>query len=300
MLWVKGSGSDLATIQAAGFTGLRLAEILPLVELEEMSDEDMVAYLGRCQLDPKMPRASIETLLHAFVPHVHVDHTHPDAIGAIVGAVDGERLAGECFDGEAIWIPYLRPGFALSRLVAEAVRDRPEAKLVLLAKHGLVTWGDTPEASYESTLDAVGRAAAFVRAAPEREPGAGSATAPRSKPEAARRRCSPSVLPLLRGAVSVDGPRILQVDTSPAVVEFVSSGRGGRAVAGRRRLPRPSRAHQAAAALDRVRSRDRGRRRSSAPGSSRASAPSRSGSARTSRSTVPRTTGSPARARASC
>ena len=68
-----------------------------------MSDEEMVAYLARCQIDPAMPRPSIETLLHAFAPAPHVDHTHPDAIGAIVGAVDGERLAEECFGGDAVY-----------------------------------------------------------------------------------------------------------------------------------------------------------------------------------------------------
>ncbi|MES1247809.1 MAG: bifunctional aldolase/short-chain dehydrogenase [Actinomycetota bacterium] len=219
VLWVKGSGSDLATIQAAGFTGLRLAEILPLMERGEMTDEQMVAYLGRCQLDPKMPRSSIETLLHAFVPHPHVDHTHPDSIGAIVGAVDGERLAAECFEGDAIWIPYLRPGFALSKLVGEAIRERPEAKLILLAKHGLVTWGDTAEAAYEATLDAVARAATFVEA--RRGSGTAEGRRPAIEPEE-RDELLAAVLPLLRGAVSVDGPRILQVDTSPAVLDFVS------------------------------------------------------------------------------
>ncbi len=162
ILWVKGSGTDLATIDAAGFTGLRLDEILPLTGRTEMSDEEMVAYLGRCQVDPSMPRASIETLLHAFVPHAHVDHTHPDSIGAIVGTADGERLAQECFGPDAVWIPYIRPGFALSKLVAEAVAAHPEAKMVLLAKHGLVTWGDTAEEAYAATLDAINRAAAFV------------------------------------------------------------------------------------------------------------------------------------------
>src|SRR4029077_11881665 len=121
-----------------------------------------VAYLARCQLDPAMPRPSIETLLHAFVPHAHVDHTHPDSIGALVGTVEGERLAAECFGSDAIWIPYLRPGFALSKLVADAVAENPEAKLVLLAKHGLVTWGGTAEESYAATLDAINRAAASI------------------------------------------------------------------------------------------------------------------------------------------
>lgn len=83
-LWVKGSGSDLATIEASGFTGVRLAEIEPLFAREAMRDEDMVAHLAGCQLEPAMPRGSIETLLHAFVPAPHVDHTHPDAINAII------------------------------------------------------------------------------------------------------------------------------------------------------------------------------------------------------------------------
>ena len=219
VLWVKGSGSDLATIGADGFTGLRLAEIAPLAEREAMSDEEMVAYLARCQLAPGMPRASIETLLHAFIPAAHVDHTHPDTVGAIVGAVDGERMAEECFGSEAVWIPYIRPGFALSKLVAEAVADRPEARFVLLAKHGLVTWGDTPEASYEATLEAVSRAAAFVEEHGNGRPAA-TPRPSRSTPSA-RDELLAAVLPALRGAVSVDGPRILQLDTSPAVLDFV-------------------------------------------------------------------------------
>ncbi len=219
VLWVKGSGSDLATIGRSGFAGLRIDEILPLAERDAMSDEEMVVYLARCQLDPLMPRPSIETLLHAFVPHAHVDHTHPDAIGAIVGTRDGERLAEECFGSDAVWIPYLRPGFALSKLVAEAVTEHPEAKLVLLAKHGLVTWGETAEESYAATLDAINRAAAFAVERPHgREPFGGRAVEP--VVEDATADLLADVLPVLRGAVSVDGPRILQVDTSPEALEF--------------------------------------------------------------------------------
>jgi rhamnulose-1-phosphate aldolase/alcohol dehydrogenase len=224
VLWVKGSGTDLATITRGGFAGLRLDEILPLAQRDAMTDEEMVAYLARCQLDPSMPRPSIETLLHAFVPYTHVDHTHPDAIGAIVGTVDGERLAQECFGSDAVWIPYLRPGFALSRLVAEAVAAHPEAKIVLLAKHGLVTWGDTAEESYAATLEAINRATTFVaeRTADE-EPFGGARVAALSGPQ--RDELLVQVLPALRGAVSIDGPRILQVDGSANAVEF-SCGAG--------------------------------------------------------------------------
>jgi rhamnulose-1-phosphate aldolase/alcohol dehydrogenase len=220
VLWVKGSGSDLATIEPGGFTGLRLEEILPLATRDTMTDQEMVAYLARCQLDPSMPRPSIETLLHAFVPHPHVDHTHPDAIGAIVGTVDGERLARECFGSDAVWIPYIRPGFALSKLVADAVAEHPEATVVLLAKHGLVTWGETAEESYAATLDAINRAAAFVAERTQGKPPFGGAGI-EPLGDAERTELLANVLPVLRGAVSVDGPRILQVDTSAEVLEFV-------------------------------------------------------------------------------
>ncbi|HZC12802.1 MAG TPA: class II aldolase/adducin family protein, partial [Thermoleophilaceae bacterium] len=150
-IWVKGSGSDLATMERGDFTPLRLAEVLPLFEREEMSDEDMVAHLARCQLDPAAPRSSIETLLHAFVPAAHVHHTHPDAINVLAGADDGERLVGECFGAQAAWIPYIRPGFTLARQVGAAVRENPGLKLVVLAKHGLVVWGETAEEAYRRT-----------------------------------------------------------------------------------------------------------------------------------------------------
>jgi rhamnose utilization protein RhaD (predicted bifunctional aldolase and dehydrogenase) len=103
VLWVKGSGSDLATIGKSDFTGLRLEDLLLLRSRSTMSDEEMVDYLVRCQLHPAMPRPSIETLLHAFLPYPHVDHTHPDAINVFSCTADGERLARECFGAEMVW-----------------------------------------------------------------------------------------------------------------------------------------------------------------------------------------------------
>src|SRR6185312_5379369 len=109
VLWVKGSGTDLATITAAGFAGLRLDELLPLREREAMSDAAMVEYLLRCAIRPDQPRPSIETLLHAFVAAAHVDHTHPDAIIALTSNPNGRRLAEDAFGDEAVWLPYQRP-----------------------------------------------------------------------------------------------------------------------------------------------------------------------------------------------
>jgi rhamnulose-1-phosphate aldolase/alcohol dehydrogenase len=224
VLWVKGSGSDLATMDASGFTGLRLQEILPLYERETMSDEEMVAHLARCQLDPTMPRASIETLLHAFVPAPHVDHTHPDAINAIAGAADGEALAHACFGDEVAWIPYIRPGFTLARQVGEAIRAGDRVRLVILAKHGLVTWGDSAVESYRATIEAINRAADFVNERTNRSARFGGAREGAIDDER-RAELLAELLPALRGAVSSERAKVLHVDTSPAVLELVDSVR---------------------------------------------------------------------------
>jgi rhamnulose-1-phosphate aldolase/alcohol dehydrogenase len=217
VMWVKGSGSDLATMGPEHFTGLKLDEVLPLIERDEMSDEDMVAYLARCQLDPRMPRASIETLLHAFIPAPHVHHTHPDGINVLAGTRDGERLIHECFGDAAAWIPYIRPGFTLSKQVATAVRENPDLKLVVLAKHGLIVWGDSAEEAYRRTIDVINQAVAFVN----------QITGDTSRFGGQLARHDPSLLhdllPTIRGAVSSARAKVLTVDTSPRAVEFVSS-----------------------------------------------------------------------------
>ena len=217
-IWVKGSGSDLATARPEDFAALRLDDILLLEAREEMSDEEMVGYLAYCQLDPSAPRPSIETLLHAFVPAVHVHHTHPDAINVLAGTRDGELLVDECFGERAAWVPYIRPGFLLAKQVGAIARSG-QAQLVVLAKHGLVVWGGSAEEAYRRTIAVVNEAADFVaerRAGRPRFDGASRATS--VPPELVR-----SVLPVVRGAVSSERTKVLALDRSPPAVEFVSS-----------------------------------------------------------------------------
>src|SRR5712692_3510015 len=126
ILWVKGSGSDLASVTEDSFTGLYLDDVLPLLERERVSDSEMVDYLAHCFYEPGRPRPSIETLLHGFLPFAHVDATNYFAC-----AQGGEALARDCFGEDLIWIPYRRPGFGLAREVALAVRAKPHAKLVI-------------------------------------------------------------------------------------------------------------------------------------------------------------------------
>src|SRR4029079_14397683 len=122
-----------------------------------MSDEEMVGYLAHCMVEPDSRRPSIETLLHAFLPARHVDHVHADAVCALTNTPDAERHAREALGPDVAVVPYIRPGFALSRQVAELAG----ASAVVLAQHGLVTWGESHEESYGRTLELVARAEAY-------------------------------------------------------------------------------------------------------------------------------------------
>ena len=211
----QGLGQRPGDDVGGDFTPLRLDEILPLFEREEMCDEDMVAHLARCQLDPAAPRSSIETLLHAFIPAAHVHHTHPDAINVLACAGDGAELIAECFGEQAAWIPYIRPGFTLAKQVGEAVRADPDLRLVVLAKHGLVVWGDTAREAYERTVAACNQAAELANRA-RRVPRFGG---PAGAPRARRRRPARDAARGAAGAARRGLERARQapvVDVSPA------------------------------------------------------------------------------------
>ncbi|WP_405176247.1 bifunctional aldolase/short-chain dehydrogenase [Paenibacillus sp. FSL H8-0261] len=220
VMWVKGSGSDLATMKAGNFTGLRLEDIAPLFDREEMPDEEMVAYLANCMIDPKHPRASIETLLHAFLPFKHVDHTHPDAIISLCCAHNGKDIAREIYGDRFVWVPYIRPGFTLSKMIAEGVLANPQAELVLMEKHGLVTWGDTPEACYAKTISIINEAERYIQDRIEDENLFGGRKS-EALPEEERRAVAAAVMPLIRGAVSDERKMILTFDDAEDVLRFV-------------------------------------------------------------------------------
>lgn len=222
VMWVKGSGSDLGTMKSQHFTGLSLSDITPLFEREEMSDEEMVGYLSHCMIDSKHPRASIETLLHAFLPFKHVDHTHPDAIISLCCAHNGRELADEIYGERYVWVPYVRPGFTLSKMIAEGVRQNPKAELVLMEKHGLVTWGETSEACYNKTIAIIQEAEAYIEAKVNEGQLYGGKQYESIAAED-RGRILAEVLPVVRGAVSDNKKMIVNVDAAEDVLAFVNS-----------------------------------------------------------------------------
>ncbi|MCZ8511962.1 bifunctional aldolase/short-chain dehydrogenase [Paenibacillus filicis] len=222
VMWVKGSGSDLATMKAGNFTGLRMEDIRPLIDRESMTDEDMVAYLANCMIESKHPRASIETLLHAFLPFKHVDHTHPDAIISLCCADNGKELAKEIYGDRFVWVPYVRPGFTLSKMIAEGVKNNPKAELVLMEKHGLVTWADNSHDCYLKTLAIIGEAERFIESRVQEASLFGGAKH-ETLAEEDRRSILAQVLPVVRGAVSEGKKMIVTYDDGADVLQFVNS-----------------------------------------------------------------------------
>ncbi|MFD2656132.1 bifunctional aldolase/short-chain dehydrogenase [Gracilibacillus thailandensis] len=222
VMWVKGSGSDLATMKAHNFTGLKMDDIRPLLERDDMSDEEMVDYLSHCMIDSKHPRSSIETLLHAFLPFKQVDHTHPDAIISIACADNGKEIAEEIYGDRFVWVPYIRPGFKLSKMIAEGVKDNPKAELVIMEKHGLVTWGETSKESYNKTIEIINEAESYInQKAQGKTLFGGEKYQTVAKEE--REKLLAEVMPIVRGQVSNDKQMLATYNDDDDVLTFVNS-----------------------------------------------------------------------------
>lgn len=226
VLAVKASGSDVQTIKEKGFALLRMDEIRPLFEREAMTDEEMVAYLERTVFEPGRPRQSIETLLHAFVPARHVDHTHPDALISLATAPDGEKAARDVYGDRMAYVPYIRPGFTLSKWIGQKVIENPGIECVVMGKHGLVTWGDESKATYEHTIAIIQEAEDYLNDKKRGKRVFGSLTIP-GLSESERRDLIVQALPAIRGAVSKYRHAILQYDDSAEVLDYVGSERTG-------------------------------------------------------------------------
>ncbi|MBI3323805.1 MAG: bifunctional rhamnulose-1-phosphate aldolase/short-chain dehydrogenase [Candidatus Omnitrophica bacterium] len=222
-LWVKGSGSDLKGCQPRHFSPLRLESLRQLSGRPAMTDEEMVALVECCLLDPKAPRPSVETLLHAFLPDVAIDHTHADAILSLTNTPGGRPLTRDVLGPGLLWIPYIQPGFALSKRVFEAYRRQPDAQGAVLEKHGLITWGPEGRTSYERTIDFVTRAERFLAA--QRRRRRWSTRAHRPLAPARRTEALHAWLPAIRRALSRHRKVCLSYTDDPDVLEFVNARR---------------------------------------------------------------------------
>ena len=157
VLCVKGSGWDLGTIEAPGLPAVKLEPLLALRGLRSLADEDMVNVQRANLMDQQSPNPSIETLLHAFLPHAVVDHTHATAFLSLANLPEPEAAVSEIFGNKMAIVPYVMPGFELAKTAAEIAEKHPEAEGLLLLQHGHFTWGDNAKDSYDRVIDHTNR-----------------------------------------------------------------------------------------------------------------------------------------------
>ncbi len=155
VLCVKGSGWDMANIEPAGLPAVRLVPLGKLRALAALSDEDMVRIQRANLLDPLAPNPSVEMLLHAFVPHKFIDHTHATAVLSLVDQPNGPELCAEVYDGRMAVVPYIMPGFGLAKKAAEIYDAAPAVEGLILLKHGIFTFGASAREAYERMIEMV-------------------------------------------------------------------------------------------------------------------------------------------------
>ncbi len=220
VLCVKGSGADMAKIEPAGLPAVRLSELRMVRAREALSDEEMVRVQRANLLDPMAPNPSVETLLHAFVPHKFVDHTHSTAVLSLIDQPDGEARTAEVYEGRMGIVPYIMPGFALAKEAADIYDADPVTVGFILHKHGIFTFGETAEEAYERMIEMVslaegrlrqGRRAVFATAQLPQAVMALSQTAP-----IVRGACA------LKDAAGAHRRLIMDFRSSDAVMNFVN------------------------------------------------------------------------------
>ena len=222
VLCVKGSGWDMGAIEPAGLPAVRLAPLVKLRAREKLSDEEMVRLQRANLIEPAAPNPSVETLLHAFIPHKFIDHTHSTAVLALTDQPDGEALCREVFGLRVGYVPYLMPGFGLAKAAAEVFDANPSVEGLILVKHGIFSFGADARQSYERMIALV--TLAEQRLAKNRKSAFVSAKLP------ARPARVADVGPIVRGACSVPDSKIdgawkrfvLDFRGSDAVMNFVN------------------------------------------------------------------------------
>jgi len=222
VLCVKGSGWDMAAIKPAGLPAVRLGPLRKLRQREALSDEDMVRVQRANLLDPGAPNPSVETLLHAFLPHKFIDHTHATAVLSLADQSDAAERCADLYGGRLGLVPYIMPGFLLAKKAAEIFEEDEAVEGLVLLKHGIFTFGDSAEEAYERMI-------AAVTLAEERlQRGRRDVFAPAALP--AELADQQDVASILRGACALPDPAMpgsykrfaLDFRGGPAVLNFVS------------------------------------------------------------------------------
>ncbi|HET9274244.1 MAG TPA: bifunctional aldolase/short-chain dehydrogenase, partial [Methyloceanibacter sp.] len=217
---VKGSGADMADIEPWGLPAVKLEPLRKLRALDALSDEAMVNVQRLNLLDSSAPNPSVETLLHAFLPHKFIDHTHAAAVLSIVDQPAGEALAREVYDGRMGIVAYIAPGFGLAKIAAEVFEQKPDVEGLILHKHGIFTFGNSAREAYERMIEMVSLAESrLLQGRPIVFPARQLASATASAAE---------IAPIIRGACAINQQNaepirfITELRTGPEILAYVN------------------------------------------------------------------------------
>jgi rhamnulose-1-phosphate aldolase/alcohol dehydrogenase len=222
VLWVKGSGGDIGSIQIDGFSTLYQAKLLALdTHYSGPADDDkMVGYLPHCTFNLNNRAASIDTPLHALLPFAHVDHVHPDAIIALAASSGGEAATKSIWGGAIGWLPWRRPGYALAVMLRDYVAANPDVNGVMLAGHGIICWADTAKSCYDHTVGLIADAAKYLNAKLGDKPAFGGLIIP---PDPDRAKIVAQLSPKLRGLLTGARSKIAFWSDDNEALEFTGS-----------------------------------------------------------------------------
>lgn len=225
VMWVKGSGGDLASMKRSGLAALYVDRLRALKNIYRgiEHEDEMVALFNHCiyDLDSKAP--SIDTPLHGFLPFKHIDHLHPDAAIAIAAAKDGKRITQELFNGTIGWVEWQRPGFDLGLKLKQCLDENPGIRGIMLGSHGLFTWGDTAYESYVNTLEVIERCAAYLEEHTGKEGPVFGGEKLSALPESVRHEQAAALAPVLRGFCSSKQQMIGHFTDDERVLQFINS-----------------------------------------------------------------------------
>src|SRR5437868_6955041 len=221
VICIKGSGWDMGVTEPAGLPAVRLEPLRKLRKLDKLSDEDMVNYQRINLLDSTAPNPSVETLLHAFLPHKFIDHVHSTAVLALTDQPDNKALVQEVYGTRVAYVPYTIPGFALAKSVADVFDKNPGVEGLVLLQHGIFTVGETAEQAYERMIE-------FVTMAEERLTRQRKSLVQAKVPS--NLASVPEIAPILRGAVAIEKNatagtakrQILNFRTNPQILNYVN------------------------------------------------------------------------------
>ncbi|MGB6685232.1 MAG: bifunctional rhamnulose-1-phosphate aldolase/short-chain dehydrogenase, partial [Candidatus Acidiferrum sp.] len=227
VLWIKGSGGDIGSIQKSGFATLYLEKLHALAERYRGvgTEDEMVGMYPLCGFGVNAVAASIDTPLHAFLPYKHVDHLHPDWGIALAAAANGREKMEEFnreYSHNLIWLPWQRPGFELGMMLRAATEQRPDCDGVVLGGHGIFTWGETQRECYANTITIIDQLGQFVCGHIERR---GATLFGGSRVATLEKLLSLAleILPFVRGRVSAKQRLIGNFNSLPEVLRFVDS-----------------------------------------------------------------------------